>query len=115
MFRFLSKHSHYSLQLIFQLPFSHFDTISKSRDEFEDRLSNVMELIRASDRYSNDGPCIKIFDDEAMSTPLGNFLDDVALIADIDVDESDANDGGRVVANLMTIHASKGMEFDAVL
>jgi len=93
---------------------SHFDTISKSRDEFEDRLSNVMELIRASDRYSNDGPCIKIFDDEAMSTPLGNFLDDVALIADIDVDESDANDGGRVVANLMTIHASKGMEFDAV-
>ncbi len=74
-----------------------------------------MELIRASDRYSNDGPCIQISDDESMVNPLGNFLDDVALIADIDVDESDPNNDGRVVANLMTIHASKGMEFDAVL
>ena len=36
-------------------------------------------------------------------------------IADISPDdEAESEGGGRVVANLMTIHASKGMEFDAV-
>ncbi|KAL7536087.1 hypothetical protein ACHAXR_006911 [Thalassiosira sp. AJA248-18] len=94
----------------------HFDSISKTRDEYEDRLSNVMELVRAAERYKDDGPCIApASDTEPMETPLGNFLDDVALIADLAPDESDSEDGGRVVANLMTIHSSKGMEFDAVL
>ncbi|KAL3768470.1 hypothetical protein ACHAW5_000367 [Stephanodiscus triporus] len=94
---------------------SHFDAISKTRDEYEDRLGNVMELVRAAERYKTDGPCISFSSvDEPMETPLGNFLDDVALIADIAPDELDSEDGGRIVANLMTIHSSKGMEFDAV-
>jgi ATP-dependent exoDNAse (exonuclease V) beta subunit len=43
-------------------------------------------------------------------------LDDVALIADLAPDnESDSEADDRIVANLMTIHSSKGMEFDAVL
>ncbi len=41
-------------------------------------------------------------------------MDDAALIADIAPDELGSEDGGRIVANLMTIHSSKGMEFDAV-
>ena len=62
---------------------SHFDSISKTRDEYEDRLSNVMELVRAAERYKEDGPCIgqSVGEEESMETPLGNFLDDVALIA----------------------------------
>ena len=94
---------------------SHFNSISKTRDEYEDRLSNVMELVRAADRYKDDGPCIGDSADESES-PLERFLDDVALIADIEPD-NDGDDSGdkRIVANLMTIHSSKGMEFDAVL
>ena len=96
---------------------SHFDAISKTRDEYEDRLSNVMELVRAADRYKDDGPCISEISDEEREAPLERFLDDVALIADIEPDNDAGEDssGGRIVANLMTIHSSKGMEFDAVL
>lgn len=75
-----------------------------------------MELLRASDRYKDDGPCnSRGTEDQSAETPLGNFLDDVALIADIDPDESDSESNSRIIANLITIHASKGMEFDAVL
>ena len=75
-----------------------------------------MELIRAADRYKNDGPCVAPASEESMeTTALGKFLDDVALIADIDTDDTDSESAGRIVANLMTIHSSKGMEFDAVL
>ncbi|KAL7453249.1 hypothetical protein ACHAWC_004912 [Mediolabrus comicus] len=91
---------------------SHFDTISKTREEYEDRIGNVMELARAAQRYDDNGPCL-VLSEEELESPLGDFLDDVALIADIAPDEvEDGN--GRIVANLMTIHSSKGMEFDAV-
>ena len=78
----------------------------------------MMELVRAAERYKEDGPCISpaASEDESMESPLGNFLDDVALIADLAPDdENDSVGDGRIVANLMTIHSSKGMEFDAVL
>jgi len=96
---------------------SHFDSISKTRDEYEDRINNVMELVRAAERYKDDGPCIsQVSEDGLQESPLGNFLDDVSLIADLTPDESDSEGGasGRVVANLMTIHSAKGLEFDAV-
>lgn len=93
---------------------SHFDTISKTREEYEDRVGNVMELVRAANRYDDDGPCL-VIDEEDLESPLGNFLDDVALIADIAPDDEADDSSGRIVANLMTIHSSKGMEFDAVL
>ncbi len=62
----------------------HFDTISKTRDEYEDQLGIVMELVRAVNWYKSDGPCISFPSAAAngpTETPLGNFLDDVALIA----------------------------------
>lgn len=63
-------------------------------------MNNVNELRLAAERYSDD---------------VGEFLDDVALLADIDVsDETTKGIGKRVQANLMTIHGAKGMEFDAV-
>jgi hypothetical protein len=52
---------------------------------------------------------------EFAESPLGNFLDDVDLVTDT-ADDAAREDGvkKRLVANLMTIHASKGMEFDGV-
>ena len=109
---------------------AHFDSTSKTSAEFADRWSNVMELCQASERYSDDGPSIpdeqtvepsnigdlsELSDDPLSLSPLGNFLDDVSLLTDTSDDEATNDDGPkRVVANLMTIHAAKGMEFDAV-
>jgi hypothetical protein len=97
---------------------SHFDTISKSKSEFEERRENVQELRQAAKRYVGYGPALKTQDvnsaDEfASETALGNFLDDVALVADI-TEGGDKSSENRFVVNLMTIHGSKGMEFDAV-
>ena len=101
----------------------HFNTISKTSSEFDDRWSNVMELGQAADRYNDNGPSMSNPNPTAGETsmpPLGIFLDDVALLTDVDYNNDDDtnmnnNDAPeRAVANLMTIHASKGMEFDVV-
>jgi DNA helicase-2/ATP-dependent DNA helicase PcrA len=104
---------------LFQLR-PHFDKISKTKDEYEERLQNVDELMKATIRYENDGACLakketttSDFEKETQS-PLGTFLDDISLVTDLA--NSSTNDDGeeRFVANLMTIHSSKGMEFDSV-
>ena len=101
---------------------NHFDGISKTSDEFADRWANVMELLNASERYTQDGSCMEKkqvdIDGELRMeemSPLGNFLDDVSLLTETeDANNEDDNGEKRILANLMTIHASKGMEFDAV-
>ncbi len=60
--------------------------------ENENRLENLKELIRAMQEYDN----------------LQSFLEHVALATSIDQEW----EGAKV--NLMTIHAAKGLEFDAV-
>ena len=60
--------------------------------ENENRLDNLKELLRAMQDYDN----------------LQNFLEHVALATSADQDW----DGAKV--NLMTMHAAKGLEFDAV-
>ena len=52
-------------------------------------------------------------EDTSKISPLGAFLDDVALVSDIAADEGDS-DLPQFVIKLMTIHASKGTEYDAV-
>ena len=56
------------------------------------RLENLKELVRAMAEFEN----------------LGGFLEHVALVMDTD----DNDDTDKV--NLMTLHAAKGLEFDAV-
>jgi len=85
---------------------SHLEKYSKSKAELADRKANIVELQQAASRYL--GPAFEFSDD---TTPLGLFLEGVAL-----VDEMSNSDGhdDRFVVSLCTIHASKGMEFDAV-
>ena len=100
----------------------HFDKISKTKDEYEERLLNVDELMKAALRYENDGPCMVMKAstivptefDEAVQSPLGTFLDDISLVTDLANSSADIAGEERLVANLMTIHSSKGMEFDTV-
>jgi DNA helicase-2/ATP-dependent DNA helicase PcrA len=95
----------------------HLDKISKSKAEFEERKANVEELRQAAGRYTKSGPCLVVAvggdDDDFKQSPLGAFLDDVALVADMS-DNTENSKENRFVVNLMTIHASKGMEFDVV-
>jgi DNA helicase-2/ATP-dependent DNA helicase PcrA len=97
--------------------FEHFDKISKSKSEFLERKANFEELQNAARKYSDDGPALGKRNGEttdgALSTPLGNFLDDVALVTDV-LDAAKDGDNDSFVVKLMTIHASKGMEFDTV-
>ena len=60
--------------------------------ENENRLENIKELISAMKEYDN----------------LESFLEHVALATSLDQDWEDAK------VNLMTMHASKGLEFDVV-
>ena len=95
---------------------SHFDSISKTSTEFSDRMNNVMELLNAAERYNDDGPGLSGGKGEDGLSPMGQFLDDVALLTETESESENSLEPSekRVVANLMTIHASKGMEFDAV-
>lgn len=108
---------------------SHFDKYSQSKSEFEERKGNVQELQQASIRYTNQGPCLRLSDirndkiqsaaDDDMNvefatSPLGTFLDDISLVTETADELQKGNDQRSVVVCLMTIHASKGMEFDQV-
>ena len=68
-------------------------------DEIADRMSNINELISKAAAYeqSTDMPT------------LSGFLEDVALVADIDNMDENNN-----VVSLMTLHSAKGLEFPNV-
>lgn len=97
--------------------FEHFDKISKSKSEFLERKANFEEFQNAARKYSGDGPALgkpkNATIDGDINTPLGNFLDDVALVTDV-LDAAKDSENDSFVVKLMTIHASKGMEFDTV-
>ena len=68
-------------------------------DEIADRMSNINELISKAAAYEENTD---------MPTLLG-FLEEVALVADIDNMDENNN-----VVSLMTLHSAKGLEFPVV-
>lgn len=60
-----------------------------------DRIENVKELLSVAENYNE--------------LPLEGFLEEIALIADIDNYSQDSN-----AVTLMTLHAAKGLEFPVV-
>jgi len=64
------------------------------------RWENVQELLSAISEFSNDKP----------DGTLESFLEEVALVSDIDAWEGEHN-----AVTLMTLHASKGLEFPIVM
>ena len=67
--------------------------------EAKDRTANVKELVTNAVQYDNTVP----------DATLASFLEEVALVADIDNYDKDAN---AVV--MMTVHSAKGLEFPVV-
>lgn len=67
--------------------------------EAQSRLENVRELLSKA----------TLFDAETPEATLSGFLENVALVADIDSLDSNAN-----AITLMTLHSAKGLEFPVV-
>ena len=89
----LKVKKHYELMEIILDESGYSKTLKDKKDlESEGRLENLKELIRGMHDFDN----------------LQSFLEHVALATSIDQDW----DGQKV--NLMTMHAAKGLEFDAV-
>ena len=78
----------------------YFKYVNDGTDEGRDRWDNIKELRNVAADYTQ-----ALGDD-----PLAHFLEDVALVADVDTlkDQVDA-------PVLMTLHAAKGLEFPIVL
>ena len=75
------------------------ELMAEGTEEALDRLANIDELLNKAASYA-----------EHADTPsLGGFLEEVALVADIDNLEEDAD---HVV--MMTLHSAKGLEFPVV-
>ncbi len=87
------KMKHYDLLKLI-LDESGYSAMLKNKKDLENenRLENIKELLRAMQDYEN----------------LQNFLEHVALATSIDQEW----DGEKII--LMTMHAAKGLEFDAV-
>ncbi|MCR5591093.1 MAG: DNA helicase PcrA [Lachnospiraceae bacterium] len=73
--------------------------IEADEDEAKERMENIGELINKAVAY----------EESADEPTLSEFLEEVALVADIDGVDSDAD---RVM--LMTLHSAKGLEFPNV-
>ncbi len=73
--------------------------LKDTEEDAEDRMENVQELINK----------VVIYEQEHDQPTLGEFLEEVALVAEIDNVEEEGN---RVL--LMTLHSAKGLEFPHV-
>ena len=78
----------------------YISALRMSDDKAEERIENINEL---------ESNLLKYQEEHGDATDLGEFLEEVALIADIDNFDSDSD---AVV--LMTMHSAKGLEFPAV-
>ena len=89
----LKKNKHYDLLKII-LDESGYSAMLKNKKDIdnENRIENLKELLRAMNDYDN----------------LQGFLEHVALATSIDQEWDDER------INIMTMHASKGLEFDTV-
>jgi DNA helicase-2/ATP-dependent DNA helicase PcrA len=76
------------------------DHLRRNYPDSEARIENVDELVRAAEVYTEDRE----------EPSLAAFLEEIALVADIDALGSDS---GQVT--LMTLHNAKGLEFDCVI
>ena len=71
-----------------------------SDEKAQDRIENLQELGSTMMRYEEEN---------GEETTLGGYLEDVALVTDIDAYDDDAD-----CVSLMTLHAAKGLEFPVV-
>jgi len=75
----------------------------------QSRIENLRELVSSAEEFFKENRDAFLQETEEVLNPIAFFLDQVALVSDID--QADFA-GGRI--SLMTIHAAKGLEFPFV-
>ncbi len=84
---------------------------SKTEDNADERIENLKELLTVARKYN---------DAELCSVGITKFLEDIALLQDLDHPSLKSSEGQSKARNtdnkltMMTIHASKGLEFPVV-
>ena len=78
---------------------SYLQDTYKEEQEYEDHKGNLQELVNVAESFTPEEP------DEQLS----EFLQQVALVSDLDSMENESNN-----VTLMTLHAAKGLEFPVV-
>ncbi len=81
---------------------NYYNHINDNTKEGESRLENLKELLGVAAKY----------DEMPLDQGLSKFLEDVSLIEDMQ--EREDRDGAKNAVTIMTMHASKGLEFDTV-
>lgn len=81
--------------------------------ESQSRLENVEELLNGVQEFVEQRVSQQSeLGDEDYFVSLEEYLENVALISDLEISEDKKDDGNRI--SLMTIHSSKGLEFPYV-
>ncbi len=75
------------------------DLKAEGSDQSLSRIENINELLTGMEEFNQDNPAAK----------LGDYLEDVALVSDIDNFNQNAD-----AVTLMTLHSAKGLEFPVV-
>ena len=83
---------------------------AEGSDEGVDKVENLLELVAAAREFdeAHAGEPPPRDPEERVASPVARFLEQLALLGDADAPTPE----GRVA--LMTLHAAKGLEFDAV-
>ncbi|MCR4807086.1 MAG: DNA helicase PcrA [Lachnospiraceae bacterium] len=105
---FRSKQPHISLEELVQDVLDTTEYIenleAENKEDEESRIENIEELINKVVAYEDEHS-----EEEDSPASLSGFLEEVALVADIDSVNTDSN---KVL--LMTLHSAKGLEFPHV-
>ena len=81
--------------------------------EAQARVENIEELLSSVNEFIEDTQAsAEETGDEVGTVTLQSYLENVALISDLEIAEDKKDDGNRI--SLMTVHSSKGLEFPYV-
>lgn len=81
--------------------------------EAQARVENIEELINSVHEFVEEQKAAaEEVGEENVLVTLGSYLENVALISDLEIAEDKKDDGNRI--SLMTVHSSKGLEFPYV-
>ncbi len=82
---------------------------SRPEDDAESRIENVRELVTVAKDFDRDFATRRVSGDTPEISCLTAFLEQLALVSDIDKFEAK-----KQAVSLMTVHNSKGLEFEEV-
>ncbi|HHT65723.1 MAG TPA: UvrD-helicase domain-containing protein [Clostridiales bacterium] len=77
--------------------------MEEDSNQAENRLENIAEFVSAAREFENNNP----------EAGLTEFLENIALVTDLDRMDGDREEG-RSSVSLMTLHSAKGLEFPVV-